>query len=240
MSVYAQNVLTLIFTIGIGTGFGLGLIYLPAIVSVTTYFDKYRSLATGIAVCGSGFGTFLFAPLLNYFITGYQWRGALFILAGIVLNCAIFGALFRPLKRTSHPVADATDEPDTCEFDITPHSNDFDLTRFFHIIFFAQINKTVHSITAITTAMVICISITIRGVAVGTVTRFMCPAWTSFQRVESAALRHNWCDRTASDTTDCCRRTLANRMVCWMGETDWTTVKHKSRTAFGARSVSRC
>lgn len=36
---------------------GFGLIYLPAIVSVTMYFEKYRSLATGIAVCGSGFGT---------------------------------------------------------------------------------------------------------------------------------------------------------------------------------------
>lgn len=46
-SVFAQNVITLIFTIGIGTGLGLGLIYLPAIVSVTSYFEKYRSLATG-------------------------------------------------------------------------------------------------------------------------------------------------------------------------------------------------
>lgn len=47
-SSYAENVGTLIFTIGIGTGLGLGLIYLPAIVSVTMYFEKYRSLATGM------------------------------------------------------------------------------------------------------------------------------------------------------------------------------------------------
>lgn len=114
MSVYAQNVLTLILTIGIGTGFGLGLIYLPAIVSVTTYFDKYRSLATGIAVCGSGFGTFIFAPLLDFFIKGYHWRGALLILSGTVLNCAIFGALFRPLKRKNRPI-DVLEQPDTCE-----------------------------------------------------------------------------------------------------------------------------
>ena len=37
-------------------GGGLGLIYLPAIVSVTCYFEKKRSFATGIAVCGSGIG----------------------------------------------------------------------------------------------------------------------------------------------------------------------------------------
>lgn len=98
VSVWAQNVITLIMTIGIGTGLGLGLIYLPAIVSVTTYFEKYRSLATGIAVCGSGFGTFLFAPLTEFLIGAFTWRGALLVIAGIVLNCILFGALFRPLQ----------------------------------------------------------------------------------------------------------------------------------------------
>lgn len=57
ISCFAQNVFTLFITIGFGAGMGFGLIYLPAIVSVTMYFEKYRSLATGIAVCGSGFGT---------------------------------------------------------------------------------------------------------------------------------------------------------------------------------------
>lgn len=57
ISCFAQNVFTLFITIGFGAGLGFGLIYLPAIVSVTIYFEKYRSLATGIAVCGSGFGT---------------------------------------------------------------------------------------------------------------------------------------------------------------------------------------
>ncbi|XP_017473736.1 PREDICTED: monocarboxylate transporter 12-B-like isoform X2 [Rhagoletis zephyria] len=97
-SIFAQNVLTLIFTIGIGTGFGLGLIYLPAIVSVTTWFEAKRSLATGIAVCGSGFGTFVFAPLTEHLIGSFGWRGAMLIIGGIVLNCIIFGALFRPLE----------------------------------------------------------------------------------------------------------------------------------------------
>lgn len=98
ISAFAQNVLTLIFTVGVGTGFGFGLIYLPAIVSVTTYFEKYRSLATGIAVCGSGFGTFIFAPFTEYLIGEFGWRGATLILAGIVFNCIIFGAMFRPLE----------------------------------------------------------------------------------------------------------------------------------------------
>ncbi|CAH1369583.1 unnamed protein product [Tenebrio molitor] len=98
ISVFAQNVTTLYFTIGIGTGFGFGLIYLPAIVSVTTYFEKKRSLATGIAVCGSGFGTFIFAPIITKLLAEYGWRGAMLIIAGTVLECILFGLLFRPLE----------------------------------------------------------------------------------------------------------------------------------------------
>ncbi|XP_076618891.1 monocarboxylate transporter 12-like isoform X2 [Colletes latitarsis] len=97
-SMWAQRIIILYLTIGIGTGLGFGLIYLPAIVSVTCYFEKYRSLATGIAVCGSGLGTLVFAPCLEYLIARYGWRGTLMICSGIVLNCIILGALFRPLK----------------------------------------------------------------------------------------------------------------------------------------------
>ncbi|KAH8360753.1 hypothetical protein KR084_006941 [Drosophila pseudotakahashii] len=105
VSMFAQNVLTLIITIGFGTGLGFGLIYLPAIVSVTQYFEARRSLATGIAVCGSGFGTFLFAPLTEYLIGNYGWRGAMLIIGGIVLNCIIFGAMFRPLEMGASPAS---------------------------------------------------------------------------------------------------------------------------------------
>lgn len=103
VSMFAQNVLTLIITIGFGTGLGFGLIYLPAIVSVTQYFEAKRSLATGIAVCGSGFGTFVFAPLTEFLIGNYGWRGAMLIIGGIVLNCIIFGAMFRPLELEAPP-----------------------------------------------------------------------------------------------------------------------------------------
>lgn len=98
LSMFAQNVATLYVTVGLLTGLGLGLIYLPAIVSVTCYFEKYRSLATGIAVCGSGMGTFLIAPLTQVLVDEYTWRGAFLITGGLMLNCVVFGILFRPLE----------------------------------------------------------------------------------------------------------------------------------------------
>lgn len=97
LSVPAPNVTYLFFSVGICTGAGFGLMYLPAIVSVTMYFEKKRAFATGIAVCGSGFGTFVLAPLIEYIVRLYGWQGALLITAGMVLNCCVFGALLRPL-----------------------------------------------------------------------------------------------------------------------------------------------
>lgn len=40
----------------------------------------------------------VFAPITETLISNYGWRGALLIISGIVFNCAIFGAMFRPLE----------------------------------------------------------------------------------------------------------------------------------------------
>ena len=82
------------------SGLGFGLIYLPAIVTVGYYFEERRAFATGLAVCGSGLGAFIFNPFSKYLIDTYTWRGAILIEAGIILNCVLCGALFRPLVNT--------------------------------------------------------------------------------------------------------------------------------------------
>lgn len=97
LSTFSNSVGMLMATYGFMGGFGFGMIYLPAVVAVGYYFETKRSLATGIAVCGSGFGTFAFAPLATYLLEEYGWKHALLIFAGLILNCAIFGAMMRPL-----------------------------------------------------------------------------------------------------------------------------------------------
>lgn len=103
LSTLSESVVMLMVTYGIVGGIGFGLIYLPAIVSVGYYFEKKRALATGIAVCGSGFGTFVFAPVANILLEEFGWKGANLILAGIIFNCAIFGAFMRPLEPPKKP-----------------------------------------------------------------------------------------------------------------------------------------
>ena len=68
---------------------------------VAYYFDARRSFATGISVCGSGVGTFVFAEFTQFLVEKCNgWRGACIVLAGVFLNMIICGLLFRDLEWT--------------------------------------------------------------------------------------------------------------------------------------------
>lgn len=98
LTIFANSVEYLMVFQGVLGGLGFGLVYLPAVVCVGYYFESKRALATGIAVCGSGIGTMIFPPLLNYMISVFSWQGTHILIAGVILNCCWFGALMRPLE----------------------------------------------------------------------------------------------------------------------------------------------
>ncbi|KAJ6217390.1 hypothetical protein RDWZM_008547 [Blomia tropicalis] len=117
ISTAAPNIETLMVTYGVFGGIGFGMIYLPAIVSVGYYFTSKRAFATGVAVCGSGLGTFIFAPFCQYLLSVTTWQNTLFILALLVLMCAAFGSLMRPLNIHAEAVLAEEDEDqvENCE-----------------------------------------------------------------------------------------------------------------------------
>lgn len=78
-------------------GIGFGLVYVPAIVSVGYYFEKKRSLAIGIGVCGAGVGTFILSPLNRILEESYGLKGAFLVKSAIVLNMFVCGCLIRPV-----------------------------------------------------------------------------------------------------------------------------------------------
>ena len=84
-----------------------GAIWLPHPVSSLTII-----CFSGISVCGSGVGTFLFAPLATELLSKFGWKGSNLIFAGLCLNCAFFGALMRPLELKAKIT-----EPEEDEFD---------------------------------------------------------------------------------------------------------------------------
>jgi len=79
-------------------------------LSFTQYFDKKRPLVTGIAICGSGIGTFIFAPLTDWLLTTFSWQTALLILGGICIFNCIFALLFKPI-----PESYKEPEVETCQ-----------------------------------------------------------------------------------------------------------------------------
>lgn len=103
LSVLCPSIATLMVVYGFVGGVGFGLIYLPAVVAVGYYFESKRSLATGIAVCGSGVGTFAFAPVVSILVEKYGWKTTNLVLAGVILCCVVYGALMRPLEYATPP-----------------------------------------------------------------------------------------------------------------------------------------
>ncbi|XP_069756711.1 monocarboxylate transporter 12-B [Narcine bancroftii] len=98
LSSFATCLEYLYLSLGVLTGCGYALSYSPAIAIVGKYFSKKKAIAYGLAMSGSGIGTFVLAPVVQLLIEEYSWRGALLILGGLVANICACGALLRPLS----------------------------------------------------------------------------------------------------------------------------------------------
>lgn len=99
VSTHMPDIALLRFTYGFLAGTGLSLIYLPSVVCIAMWFDSKRALATGLALMGSQVGTFIFPPLYRHLLEDNDWKITTVIMGGLVMNCAVGGALFRPLTR---------------------------------------------------------------------------------------------------------------------------------------------
>nr|XP_034993905.1 monocarboxylate transporter 12 isoform X1 [Zootoca vivipara]XP_034993906.1 monocarboxylate transporter 12 isoform X1 [Zootoca vivipara]XP_034993908.1 monocarboxylate transporter 12 isoform X1 [Zootoca vivipara]XP_034993909.1 monocarboxylate transporter 12 isoform X1 [Zootoca vivipara] len=126
LSSFATSLEHLYLSLGILTGLGFALSYSPAIAMVGNYFNKRKALAYGMAMSGSGIGTFILAPVVQLLIEQFSWRGALLILGGFVLNLCVCGALMRPVAGKE----DRKSAPDFPEQEFGPEAQKQDLTQW--------------------------------------------------------------------------------------------------------------
>ncbi|XP_060078190.1 monocarboxylate transporter 9-like [Ylistrum balloti] len=113
LSTFSPDLDVMILLYGVVVGVGFGLVFTPSIVIISYYFDKRRAFATGLAVCGSGIGAFAVPPLSVVLVETYGWKGATWLLSGILLNGVVFSSFFRP--HGSHCKEDSDSQSDLKE-----------------------------------------------------------------------------------------------------------------------------
>ncbi|GFS09710.1 monocarboxylate transporter 14 [Elysia marginata] len=83
------------YGIFLGSGFGSCCAYIPSHVLSGMYYDKNRSLATGVATSGSGLGGAVMPVVAGLLIETYSWKGSFIVVAALCLHMFIFSALLR-------------------------------------------------------------------------------------------------------------------------------------------------
>ncbi|KAK7916748.1 hypothetical protein WMY93_012509 [Mugilogobius chulae] len=95
---FGSSIIYLYLCIGVVGGCGLAFNLNASLTIISKYFLVRRPLANGLAMAGSPVFLCFLAPLIQFFLDRYGWRGSLFILGGLLLNCCVAGALMRPVK----------------------------------------------------------------------------------------------------------------------------------------------
>lgn len=80
-------------------GLGVGLVYVPTVTAVQRWFVKHRSKASGLALAGTGVGTFIGPMAAGLLMQHFSWDVTLRIFSGVIL---VLGVLAARLVR-SHP-----------------------------------------------------------------------------------------------------------------------------------------
>ena len=91
----APYIVVLYITIGLITGVGFGLMYLPAMDIVEHFFSRRLGLATGLATSGVGIGQLVLAPLLLLATEHLGLAGTLFCVSATVAAAVFFAFFYR-------------------------------------------------------------------------------------------------------------------------------------------------
>ena len=101
LATFSPSIPLLVVTMGFMEGTGIGVLNLTLFVAVGQYFEERRAMATGLATCGSGIGSFALPPFYEFLIDEYDWKVTCYIGAGIMILCTLFATLYRPVTGPS-------------------------------------------------------------------------------------------------------------------------------------------
>ena len=86
------------FTYGMAWGIGTAFCYFPTLIILVPYFDRRLALVNGIVSSGSGFGTLVLSPFLQWFTHKFGLTFTFYLLAGLHVTVALASLAYRPLQ----------------------------------------------------------------------------------------------------------------------------------------------
>ncbi|XP_036377346.1 monocarboxylate transporter 7-like [Megalops cyprinoides] len=101
---FANSVNEMYITIGIISGLGYCLTFLPTVTILSQYFCKRRSLVTAVASTGESFSLFAFAPAFTALKDCIGWRHCLVVIGVLQASIIVCGALLRPIVIKPKPL----------------------------------------------------------------------------------------------------------------------------------------
>jgi len=114
---FGSNMVGIFGGLSLLAGTGFGLMYIPAVVIVAETFNKRRSFAVGLSLCGAGAGQVSMTPLVSWVVEGWGWRVGLQMLACISLGCVVLAMAMKRKKTafTQEKTASDVNEGDLFE-----------------------------------------------------------------------------------------------------------------------------
>ncbi|XP_018553299.1 solute carrier family 16 member 6b isoform X1 [Lates calcarifer] len=103
-SAFTNSINEMYITIGIVSGLGYCLTFLPTVTILAQYFSRRRALVTSIASSGESFAIFAFAPAFTTLKQHIGWRYCLVVLGTFQASVIGCGLLLRPIIIEPEPV----------------------------------------------------------------------------------------------------------------------------------------
>uniref|UniRef100_A0A8C0ISU3 Uncharacterized protein n=1 Tax=Chelonoidis abingdonii TaxID=106734 RepID=A0A8C0ISU3_CHEAB len=94
---FTTSLTHLYLSIGLVSGFGGVLVFVPSVATFARYVKRRRVLATAVAFSGPGLSSLAFASLFQFLVDSYGWCGGLLIMAGTTFHLVACGTLLHPL-----------------------------------------------------------------------------------------------------------------------------------------------
>ena len=97
LSSFASSIYVIYGTYSVLFGFGGSCIFVSSYVVTSQYFERNRSIATGILASGTGLGVLGMAPVLQGLLNSFDWRKTYRLTAAIYSAVCVLGLTFSPV-----------------------------------------------------------------------------------------------------------------------------------------------